>query len=165
MLVSVNNGGFQLGGGTESEARYKTPSYQRQRRPDDRAGAHQYGFGGSVAYWKSLTQANVRSPGQFTFDGSITGLPLADFLSGQAAVAHPGDAELARHAAVVSRALRAGHVEAVAEGDVELRSEVGAWLRAADPQRRDLQLQRRSLQQQHQDDAVCQCTAWIPVSR
>ena len=46
-------------------------------------GHHQYGFGGSVAYWKSLSQANVRSPGQFTFDGSITGLPLADFLTGR----------------------------------------------------------------------------------
>ena len=46
-------------------------------------GAHQFGFGGSVAYWTSLSQANVRSPGQFTFDGSITGLPLADFLTGR----------------------------------------------------------------------------------
>ena len=28
LLVSVTNGGFQLGGGTESEARFKTPSFK-----------------------------------------------------------------------------------------------------------------------------------------
>ena len=83
MLISVNNGGFQIGGGTESEARYKTPSYSIGDDLTIVRGAHQYGIGGNVAFWKSLTQANVRSPGQFTFDGSITGLPLADFLSGR----------------------------------------------------------------------------------
>jgi hypothetical protein len=83
MLLNVTNGGFQIGGGTESEAIYKTPSYSVSDDLTIVRGAHQYGIGGSVAYWKSLTQANVRSPGQFTFDGSITGLPLADFLAGR----------------------------------------------------------------------------------
>ena len=83
MLLTVTNGGFQIGGGTESEARYKTPSYSISDDLTIVRGAHQYGIGGSVAFWKSLTQANVRSPGQFTFDGSITGLPLADFLTGR----------------------------------------------------------------------------------
>jgi len=83
MLLSVTNGGFQIGGGTESEARYKTPSYSVSDDLTIVRGAHQYAIGGSVAFWKSLTQANVRSPGQFTFDGSITGLPLADFLTGR----------------------------------------------------------------------------------
>ena len=62
---------------------YKTPSYSVSDDLTIVRGAHQYGVGGSVAFWKSLTQANVRSPGQFTFDGSITGLPLADFMSGR----------------------------------------------------------------------------------
>ena len=83
LLVSVNNGGFQLGGGTESEARFKTPSFNISDDLTTIRGNHQFGFGGNVAYWTSLSQANVRSPGQFTFDGSITGLPLADFLSGR----------------------------------------------------------------------------------
>ena len=83
LLVNVNNGGFQLGGGTESEARFKTPSFNISDDVTTIRGNHQYGFGGNVAYWTSLSQANVRSPGQFTFDGSITGLPLADFLSGR----------------------------------------------------------------------------------
>ena len=42
-------------------------------------------FGANIAHWTSLSQANVRSPGQFTFNGTITGLPLADFLTGSLA--------------------------------------------------------------------------------
>src|SRR4029434_4841166 len=83
MVLSVTNGGFQIGGGTESEAIYKTPSYSVNDDLTIVRGAHQYGIGCSVADCNSLTQANVRSPGQFTFDGSITGLPLADFLTGR----------------------------------------------------------------------------------
>ena len=165
MLVSVNNGGFQLGGGTESEARFKTPSFnvsddvtidpgqspvrlRWQRRVLDVALAGQRSIAGAVHLRRIDHRTSARRLSQR-----------------QTAVAHPGDAELARHEAVVSRLLRTGHVEAVAEDDAQLRSAVGARTRAADPQRRDLQLQRRSLQQQHQDDAVCQCTAWIPLSR
>ena len=36
-------------------------------------------------------------------------------------------------------ALRAGHVETVVQGDVELRPEMGTWVRAANPKRRHLQ--------------------------
>ena len=83
MLLSVTNGGFQLGGGTESEARFKTPSVNFTDDLTVIKGDHQYGFGASVSFWTSLSQANVRSPGQFTFTGVNTGLPLADFLSGR----------------------------------------------------------------------------------
>ena len=83
MLVNVTNGGFQIGGGTESEARFQTPTYQLGDDLTMVRGNHQYGVGASVAFWKSLSRANVRSPGQFTFNGTITGLPLADFLSGR----------------------------------------------------------------------------------
>ena len=82
LLVNVTGGGFQLGGGTESEATFQTPSYQISDDLTMVRGSHQYGFGASVAFWKSLSQANVRSPGQFTFNGSLTGLPLADFMTG-----------------------------------------------------------------------------------
>jgi hypothetical protein len=83
MLVNVQNGGFQLGGGTESEARFKTPSINFTDDLTLIKGNHQYALGASVSWWKSLSQANVRSPGQFTFNGAATGLPLADFLSGR----------------------------------------------------------------------------------
>jgi hypothetical protein len=82
MLLNITNG-FNLGGGTESEARFKTPSYHLSDDLTLVRGRHQYGFGGTVAYWTSVSQANVRSPGQFTFNGSITGLGLADFLTGR----------------------------------------------------------------------------------
>jgi Carboxypeptidase regulatory-like domain len=82
-LISVANGGFQIGGGTENEARFKTPAVTVSDDLTMVRGAHQFGFGGSVAFWKSLSQANVRSPGQFTFNGTLTGLPLADFLTGR----------------------------------------------------------------------------------
>src|SRR6188768_3744006 len=85
LLVSVTGGGFQLGGGTESEARFATPTYQVSDDLTLVRGAHQFGVGGNVSFWKSLSQANVRSPGQFTFNGTITGLPLADFLTGNLA--------------------------------------------------------------------------------
>jgi hypothetical protein len=82
MLLNVQNGGFQLGGGTESEARFKTPSINFTDDLTIIRGDHQYGFGASVSWWKSLSQANVRSPGQFTVNGTVTGLPLGDFLTG-----------------------------------------------------------------------------------
>ena len=82
MLLNVT-GGFSLGGGTESEARFKTPSYQVTDDITMIKGNHQFGLGGSLAFWRSLSRANVRSPGVFAFNGSITGIGLADFLTGQ----------------------------------------------------------------------------------
>ena len=93
MLLSVTNGGFQIGGTERSDL--QDALLQHQRRSDDRARCHEYGI--EAAFWKSLTQANVRSPGQFTFDGSITGLPLADFLTGRLQSLIQADAEHARH--------------------------------------------------------------------
>jgi hypothetical protein len=82
MLLNITNG-FQLGGGTESEARFKTPSYNISDDLTLIRGNHQFGLGASVGYWTSLSEANVRSPGQFTFNGQLTGLGLADFLVGR----------------------------------------------------------------------------------
>jgi hypothetical protein len=46
-------------------------------------GRHQLAIGANVAYWKSLQSSNARSGGDWTFDGSATGLGLADFLTGR----------------------------------------------------------------------------------
>jgi hypothetical protein len=81
-LLSIT-GGFNLGGGTQSEARFKTPSYQITDDLTMIKGNHQFGVGGSLAYWRSLSRANVRSPGVFSFNASHTGLGLSDFLTGQ----------------------------------------------------------------------------------
>jgi hypothetical protein len=82
MLLSVT-GGFSLGGGTQSEARFKTPSYQLTDDITMIRGNHQFGLGGSLAFWRSLSRANVRSPGVLSFNASITGIGLADFLIGR----------------------------------------------------------------------------------
>jgi hypothetical protein len=85
MLLTVTNG-FQLGGGTESLSQFTTNEYQLSDDLTLVRGAHQFAFGGSIAHWKSLSLANVRSPGQLAIDGTQTGLGLADFLTGRMGV-------------------------------------------------------------------------------
>ena len=48
-------------------------------------GSHQFGFGASTRYWKFDTRSTSRTGGSWTIDGSLTGLALADFLSGRVA--------------------------------------------------------------------------------
>ena len=85
MLLTVTNG-FQLGGGTESLSTFTTKAYQASDDVTLVRGAHQFAFGGNVASWASLSLANVRSPGQFTIDGSQTGTGLSDFMVGRLGV-------------------------------------------------------------------------------
>jgi hypothetical protein len=82
MLLGVT-GGFNVGGGTENEATFKTNSYSISDDLTWVRGNHQFGFGTNLAFWDSLSLANVRSPGTFNFDGGATGLGLADFLTGR----------------------------------------------------------------------------------
>ena len=145
MLVAVNNGGFSMGGGTESEARFKTPSINftddltliRGRPP--------------VRLRRQRVVLEVALAGQRAVAGTVhlhghEHRPAAGRLpERQPELADSGHAELARHAAAVSGPLRAGYVEVLAQGHVELRPAVGAGPAAADPERRHLQLQRRSL--------------------
>jgi hypothetical protein len=46
-------------------------------------GNHQFGIGGAVAMSDWQTESNVRSMGPISFNGGVTGLPLADFLLGR----------------------------------------------------------------------------------
>jgi hypothetical protein len=84
MLLNVSNA-FSLGGGTESEATFKTNTTSIGDDLTMIRGNHQWGFGTMLSYWNSLSKANVRSPGTFSFDGSATGLAMADFLLGRLA--------------------------------------------------------------------------------
>jgi hypothetical protein len=85
MLLTVTNG-FQLGGGTESLSTFNTNEWQISDDLTIVRGSHQLAFGGNIAHWKSLSLANVRSPGQLSVDGTQTGLGLADFLTGRMGV-------------------------------------------------------------------------------
>ncbi|HMF96276.1 MAG TPA: carboxypeptidase-like regulatory domain-containing protein, partial [Vicinamibacterales bacterium] len=82
-LLLTMTGGFNLGGGTESESTFDTNTLQFGDDLQIIKGDHQFAFGGSAAYWKSTSLANVRSPGTFSFDGSAVGAGLADFMVGR----------------------------------------------------------------------------------
>src|SRR5581483_4199375 len=45
-------------------------------------GSHQFGFGANVTQSLLNNHFNVRSPGNYNINGTITGLGLADFLTG-----------------------------------------------------------------------------------
>jgi len=80
-ILSVTNQ-FGLGGGTENDARFRTTTYQIGNDLSWVKGSHQIAVGFTLSQWRSKSLANVRSPGSLTFDGSATGLGLADFLTG-----------------------------------------------------------------------------------
>ncbi len=87
MLLNVTNG-FSLGGGTESESHFTTNAWQVSDDMTLVRGAHQFAYGVNVAHWTSLSQANVRSPGALSIDGTQTGgattsTGLSDFLLGR----------------------------------------------------------------------------------
>ena len=81
-IIAVT-GGFSIGTGTEAFATFKTNMYSIADDLTMVRGNHQWGVGGAAAFsgWKNLN--NVRSAGNFTFDGAATGLGLADFMVGR----------------------------------------------------------------------------------
>ena len=76
-------GGFSLGSGIEVNSIFHTTSYQAGDDVTMIKGSHQLAFGASASMWNSASYANVRSSPNFSFDGSFTGLGLADFLTGK----------------------------------------------------------------------------------
>jgi len=82
MLLTVT-GGFILGTGTETPTDILTPSWQLSDDFTLVRGGHQFVVGGSLARWRSESHGNVSPPGQFTIDGTVTGLGLSDFLLGR----------------------------------------------------------------------------------
>ncbi len=79
------SGGFTTASGGSVLFQGDTDAYQIS---DDLAvvrGSHQLAVGGSVAYWTHYTTDGQRGVGLWTFDGSLTGLGMADFLTGRLA--------------------------------------------------------------------------------
>jgi hypothetical protein len=116
MLLSVQNGGFQIGA-ARKRGSFPDADLSGQRRRDDGEGQSPVRRGRERRVLDVAVARQRALAGQFTFTERSPGLPLADFPQRAVVPVDSGDPELARHAAVVSRALRAGHVEAVAEGD------------------------------------------------
>ena len=80
--LTMGGNGFQIGGGTENDAIFRTTTYQLSDDLNWVKGAHQIAFGGTLSQWRSAGYANVRSAGQFNIDGSYTGSALSDFVAG-----------------------------------------------------------------------------------
>jgi hypothetical protein len=79
----VSPGGFRLGDGTQNHANTATFTTAFNMDASMTRGTHQFGLGGSVAYWDNNNHGNVFSAGSFTITGSHTGSALADFLLGR----------------------------------------------------------------------------------
>lgn len=76
-------GGFNLGSGVACSSTNHTNQLMLTDNLSIVKGSHQLSFGGNVGHWETSFNANVFSPGSFTFSGNITGLGLGDFLTGQ----------------------------------------------------------------------------------
>jgi hypothetical protein len=75
-------GGFSIDPGTSSNSTFRTTAYEISDDVSLVRGSHQIAFGGILSLIRSNSNANVRSAPNFTFDGTATGLGLADFLAG-----------------------------------------------------------------------------------
>ncbi|MBI2186610.1 MAG: TonB-dependent receptor [Acidobacteria bacterium] len=84
-IVMTVVGGFNLGSAVQTEARYKTTTFQIGDDLTMIRGGHQFAFGANLARWNSFTTANVRAMGNFTVNGQVTGHGLGDFLLGNVA--------------------------------------------------------------------------------
>ncbi len=84
MVVAVT-GGFNISAGTATAGSFQTNSSQISEDITLVRGPHQFTLGGSLAYWKMNFLTHARSGGNWTFNGQLTGLGLADFLTGRVA--------------------------------------------------------------------------------
>jgi hypothetical protein len=89
MAINVNSG-FIVGNGSYSDSTTRTTAYQLSDEVNVVKGNHQLAFGAIIADWRSNNYSHTSSLGAYTFDGSITGLGMADFLTGNMATFNQG---------------------------------------------------------------------------
>ena len=77
------SGGFTTASGGSVYFQGDTDAYQISDDVTLVRGSHQIAVGGNVAYWTHYTVDGQRGVGLWTFDGSATGLGMADFLTGR----------------------------------------------------------------------------------
>jgi hypothetical protein len=82
MGVSVTNG-FNIGTGGTNPGYFNSDSFQLANDIDIVRGRHQLSFGGNWIRTRIETVNNRPTNGQFTFNGQVSGLGLADFLLGR----------------------------------------------------------------------------------
>jgi hypothetical protein len=79
------SGGFTTASGGSVLFQGDTDAFQLSDDITLVRGSHQIAVGGNVAYWTHYTVDGQRGVGLWTFDGSLTGLGMADFLTGRLA--------------------------------------------------------------------------------
>ena len=82
-MVLAVNGGFNIGGGTQSLATFRTTTYQISNDLNFVKGNHQTAVGMTLAHWRVNQFAHTDDPGVYTFNGTATGLGMSDFLTGR----------------------------------------------------------------------------------
>src|SRR4029077_12343001 len=83
MTVFNVTGGFTLGATTGGPGTNRTTSYALSDDFSFIRGKHQTTLGGTLTQWRIVFNSAAFGQGVFTFDGSVTGLGLADFLTGR----------------------------------------------------------------------------------
>ena len=83
--LSVTGNGFAIGGGNDILGLANTgPNYNITDDVSWLKGTHQFGFGVNLEHELLNSKTGVNSAGTATFNGSVTGLGLADFITGSA---------------------------------------------------------------------------------
>ena len=83
LAVSITNG-FSFSGGSSVAGVVDNRAYQGQDDFSRVAGSHQLSFGANLAYATLDSFDYANAAGNFAFNGSLTGIGLGDFLTGQA---------------------------------------------------------------------------------
>ncbi len=61
----------------------RTTTYQASDDVNLIRGKHQFAVGENLLYWRNNLNSDAFAPGNYTFNGQITGMGMADFLTGQ----------------------------------------------------------------------------------
>ena len=85
MTDMIITGGFTIGATTGGPGTNRTTSYAASNDFSFIRGKHQTSLGANIAQWRIVFNSAAFGQGVFTFDGSITGLGLADFMTGNLA--------------------------------------------------------------------------------
>ena len=84
--ITVNGNGFSMGGASSAilDHSFGGPDYSVFDDVSFVKNGHQFGIGGSYIRQMFTSKSGVNAHGNFTFNGSVTNLPMADFLMGTA---------------------------------------------------------------------------------
>jgi hypothetical protein len=84
MAITVQGTGFSFGGGNALLNKGPSQNFNIAEDINVLKGAHQIAFGGSYIHARYFQNGPQSAPGQMAFNGSVSGMPLADFLLGNA---------------------------------------------------------------------------------